>query len=147
MTAPVAAPAQTPDATLLSALCQDDYYECAAIDADEVLTVEAVLGKYEVIVTDDEILVLYLDDPEDIAVGSILPPSKGPTGDQAVVTDDESKAEPATEPATVAAQLVPAEPQHQMVVEPLDDVSTTGPSAQESVPFATPPVGDDATTE
>jgi hypothetical protein len=152
LAAPMAAAAQSPDVTLLTALCQDEYYEdtagqCATLYADELLTVEAVLGKYEVIVTDDEILVLNLDDPEDIAVGSILPPSVAPTGDQAVVTDDETKAGPATEQATVAAQLVLAEPQHQIAVEPLDDVSTTGPTARESVPLAATPVEDDATTE
>jgi hypothetical protein len=43
MTAPVAAPAQSPDVTLLTPLCQDDYYEdtagrCADIYASEVLT-------------------------------------------------------------------------------------------------------------
>jgi hypothetical protein len=152
LAAPMAAPTQSPDVTLLSALCQDDYYEdtagqCAAIYADEALTVEALLGRYEVIVTDDEIPVLNLDDPEDIAVGSILPPSQGPTREQAAVTDDESKTDPATGQARIAANLVPAEPQHKIAVEPQDDVSTTGPTAQESVPLAATPVEDDATIE
>jgi hypothetical protein len=101
MTAPVAAPAQSPDVTLLTALCQDDYYEdtagrCAAIYAGEVLTAEAVLEKYEVIVTDEE-FVVFLDDTEDTPVGSILPPGEGPTDQHAVVNDDESKAPPANE--------------------------------------------------
>jgi hypothetical protein len=114
MTAPVAAPAQSPDVTLLTALCQDDYYEdtagrCADIYAGEVLTVEAVLERYEVIVSDDEILVLNLDDPENMAVGSIHPRSEGPTDEHAVVTDDESKAQP--EQDTIAAKVVPARPQ------------------------------------
>jgi hypothetical protein len=64
----VAAPAPSPDVALLTALCQDDYYEdtagrCAAIYASEVLTAEAVLEKYEVIVTDDE-FVVFLETPK-----------------------------------------------------------------------------------
>jgi hypothetical protein len=49
--APVTAPPQSPDITLLIALCRDDYYEdtagrCTAISAGEVLMLEAVLEKY-----------------------------------------------------------------------------------------------------
>jgi hypothetical protein len=44
--------------TLLSALCSDDYYEdtaghCSAISAGEVFTLEAILEKYDAIVTRD----------------------------------------------------------------------------------------------
>jgi hypothetical protein len=75
LAASIAASGPSPDVTLLTALCQDDYYEdtagrCAAIYAGEVLTAEAVLEKYEVIVTDDE-FVVFLDDTEDTPVGSI----------------------------------------------------------------------------
>jgi hypothetical protein len=151
MTAPVAAPAQSPDVTLLTALCQDDYYEdtagrCAAIYAGEVLTVEAVLEKYEVIVTDDEFTV-FLDDTEDTPVGSILPRNEGPTDERAVVTDDESKAQPATEQDTIAAKVVPAEPQLETVDECVDDVAMTGPALQRSAPLAAAPAEDDTTTE
>jgi hypothetical protein len=151
LTAPLAAPALSPDIALLTALCQDDYYEdtagrCPSIYAGEVLTVEAVLEKYEVIVTDDE-FVVFLDDTEDTPVGSIHPRSEDPTGEHAVVTDDESKAQPATEQDTVAAKVVPAEPQLETADECVDDVSTTGPTAQRIAPLAAGPVEDDSTTE
>jgi hypothetical protein len=59
-----AAPAQSPDMSLLSALCSDDYYEdtagdCSTISAGEVFTLEAILKKYGAIITrdtDDEVL-------------------------------------------------------------------------------------------
>ena len=72
--APVASPAQSLDLSLLPALCSDDYYEdtagqCGAVSAGEVLTVEAILAKYGIIITrgtDDEVIVFYLDDLEDM---------------------------------------------------------------------------------
>src|SRR5207253_2271856 len=88
LTAPMAAPAPSPDTTLLTALCQDDYYEdtagrCASISADELLTVEAILELNGVaIVTDDELVAFF--DPEDTPVGSILPRNEAPTGEHAV---------------------------------------------------------------
>src|SRR5262249_51067518 len=111
---------------LLTTLCQDDYYEdtarrCASIYAGEVQTVEAVLEKYEVIVTDDEFMV-FLDDTEDTPVGSILPRDEGSTDEHAVVTDDESKAQPATEQDTVAVKVVPAEQQFETTDECKEDV-------------------------
>ena len=76
--APVASPAQSLDLSLLSALCSDDYYEdtagqCGAVSAGELLTVEAILKMYGVIITrdtDDKVIVI-LDDVEDLPVGSI----------------------------------------------------------------------------
>jgi hypothetical protein len=64
ISAPAAAPAQSPDMSLLSALCSDDYYEdtagdCSTISAGEVFTLEAILKKYGAIITrdtDDEVL-------------------------------------------------------------------------------------------
>ena len=148
---PVAAPAQSPDLSLMSALCSDDYYEdtagrCTSIYAGEVLTVEAILEKYEVIVTDDE-FVVFLDDTEDTTVGSILPRDEGSTDEHAVVTDDESKAQPATEQDTVAAMVVPAEQQFETTDECVEDVTTTGPTAQRSTPLAAGPIDDDTTIE
>jgi hypothetical protein len=147
---PMAAPALSPDVTLLTALCQDDYYEdtagrCAAIYAGEVLTAEAVLEKYEVIVTDDE-FVVFLDDTEDTPVGSILPRGEGPTDQHAVVNDDESKAPPAAEQDTVAAKVVPAESRLETAVECVDDVAMTGPAPQRSAPLAAA-LQDEPTTE
>jgi hypothetical protein len=151
LAAPMAAPAQSPDIALLTALCQDDYYEdtvgqCASIYAGEVLTVEADLEKYEVIVTDDELLVL-LDDAEDMLVGSIHSRSEGPTDEHAMVTDEESKAQPATEKDSVAAKVVPAEPQLEIADERVNDVAMTGPAPQRGTPLAAAPVEDGETTE
>ena len=54
--APVAASAQSLDLPLPSAQCTDDYYEdgdgkCDALSAGEVLTIEAILAKYGIIIT------------------------------------------------------------------------------------------------
>src|SRR5262245_63346845 len=94
--APVAASAQSLDLSLMSALCSDDYYEdttgqCGAISAAEVFTIEAILAKYGVIITDTdaEIIVLYLDDLEDMPVGSVLP-----RNEDAISTDEKADAEP-----------------------------------------------------
>src|SRR5262249_45527093 len=81
----------------MSALCSDDYYEdtagqCDAISAGEVLTIEAIMAKYGVVITgetDEDVIVLYLDDPEDTPVGSIHP-----RNEDAVATNS---AEPAKE--------------------------------------------------
>jgi hypothetical protein len=151
LTAPMAASAPSPEIALLTALCQDDYYEdtagrCASIYAGEVLTVEAVLEKYEVIVADDE-FVVFLDDIEDTPVGSILPRNEGPTDEHAVVTDDEFKIQPATEQDTAAAKVVPTEPQLETADECVDDIAMTGPATQRSAPLAAAPVEDEPTTE
>jgi hypothetical protein len=149
LTAPMAAPAPSPDATLLTALCQDDYYEdtagqCASISAGE-LTFEAILELNGVaIVTDDE-LVVFFDDPEDTPVGSILPRNEAPTDEHAVVTDDESKIQPAIEQDMVAARVVPTEPQLETVEECVEDPTTTGPTAQPIAPLAIGPVEEDST--
>ena len=150
MTAPVAAPAQSPDVDLLTALCQDDYYEdtacrCAAISAGELLTVEAILELNGVVIVKDDELVVFFNDPEDTPVGSILPRNEGSTDEQALVTDEESKIQPATE--TVAARVVPAEPQFETTDERVDDVTMTGPAPEWSTPLAAAPVEDEATTE
>ena len=76
---PMSSPAQALDLPLLSAQCTDDYYEdadgqCDALSAGEVLTIEAILARYGIIITgrtDDEIIALYLDDLDDMPVGSI----------------------------------------------------------------------------
>jgi hypothetical protein len=90
--APMAAPAPSPDLALLSALCQDDYYEdtagqCAAISAAASATLEDVLERYAAVITDDELAAL-LDDPEDMSVGSIRPRRESSAADHAVLTDD-----------------------------------------------------------
>jgi hypothetical protein len=152
LTAPMAAAAASPDIALLTALCQDDYYEdtagrCASISARELLTVEAILELNGVAIVKDDELVVFFDDREDTPVGSILPRNEGPTDERAVVTDDESKAQPATEQDTIAAKVVPAEPQLETVDECVDDVAMTGPALQRSAPLAAAPAEDDTTTE
>jgi hypothetical protein len=88
----MAAPVPSSDLVLLSALCQDDYYEdtagqCIAISAAASAALEEVLKQYAAAVTDDELAAL-LDDPEDMSVGSIRPRDDGPAADHAVSTDD-----------------------------------------------------------
>jgi len=55
---PLAAHAQTPDSSLLLALCQADYSEdaaaqCSAIYTGEVVTIEAILERYGAVVARD----------------------------------------------------------------------------------------------
>jgi len=75
---PTVSSAASPDLSLSPPLCSDDYYEdtageCGAVSAGEVLTIEAILAKYGVIVVDGGIIVLYFDDLDDMPVGSIQP--------------------------------------------------------------------------
>jgi hypothetical protein len=137
LTAPMAAPVPSPDIALLTALCQDDYYEdttgqCASISAGALLTVEAILELHGVAIVADDEIVVFLDDTEDAPVGSILPRNEGPTDEHAAVTDDESKIQLVTEQDTVVARVVPAEAQ--LETECVDDIAMTGPAPQRSAP-------------
>jgi hypothetical protein len=131
--APVASPAQSLDPSLLSALCSDDYYEdtagqCGAVSAGEILTVEAILKMYGVIITrdiDDEGIVFGLDDLEDMPVGTIEP-----RNEDAVLTDDKSNADPANERDTVASRIITVQPPLEIGGEDADDIITTGPTAR-----------------
>jgi hypothetical protein len=147
VSAPVAAPAHSLDLSLMSALCSDDYYEdtagqCGAITAGEVFTIEAILAKYGAIITDtdDELIVLYLDDLEDMPVGSVQP-----RNEDAASTDEKSNAEPANEQETIASKVVTVQPPPEVGGEAADDVTTTGPTARR-IPAAAEPV-DDRTIE
>jgi hypothetical protein len=147
--APVASSAQSHDLSLLSALCSDDYYEdtagqCGAVSAGEVLTIEAILAKYGVIITrdaDDEVIVFLFDDPEDMPVGSIRPQNE-----DAVLTDDKSNAEPANEQDTIASRVITVQPPFEIGGEAADDITTTGPTARR-IPAAAEPVDDNRTIE
>ena len=147
--APVASPAQLLDVSLLSALCSDDYYEdtagrCGAVSAGEILTVEAILKMYGVIITrdtDDEGIVFGLDDLEDMPVGSTQP-----RNEDAVLTDDKSNAEPANEQDTVASRIITVQPPLEIGGEDADDVTTTGPTTRR-IPAAAEPVDDNRTIE
>ena len=139
--APVASPAQSLDLPLLSAQCTDVYYEdadgqCDALSAGEVLTIEAILARYGIIITgrtDDEIIAFYLDDLDDMPVGSIRP-----RNEDAVPTDDDPSNEQLD---TIASRIIIVEPPFETGGEAADDITTTGPSAQ-SIPVAAEPVDD-----
>jgi len=133
---PTASSARAPDLSLSPPLCSDDYYEdtagqCGAVSAGEVLTIEAILAKYGVIVVDGEVIVLYFDELDDMPVGSIQP-----RNEDAVPTDD-----PANEPDTIASRIIIVDPPSEIDGEAADDIATTGPSAQ-SIPVAAEPVDD-----
>jgi hypothetical protein len=139
--APVASSAQSPDLSLSPPLCSDDYYEdtagqCGAVSTGEVLTIEAILAKYGVIVVDGEVIVLYFDDLDDTPVGSIQP-----RNEDAVATDEKANAEPADEQETIASKLVTVQPPLEIGGEAADDVATTGPTARR-IPAAAEPVED-----
>lgn len=125
--APVTASAQSADLILLSALCSDDYYEDTASRCGAVFTIEAILAKYGVTITDtdDEELVLYLDDLEDIPVGSIQL-----RNEDAVSTDEKSNAEPTNEQEPIASKVITLEPSLDVGRDAADDVAITGPTAR-----------------
>ena len=138
---PTGSPAQALDPPLLSAQCTDDYYEdadgqCDALSAGEVLTIEAILARYGIIITgrtDDEIIAFYLDDLDDMPVGSIRP-----RNEDAVPTDDEPSNEQLD---TIASRIIIVDQPSEAGGEAADDITTTGPSAQ-SIPVAAEPVDD-----
>ncbi len=141
--APVASPAQSLDLSLSPPLCSDDYYDdtagqCDAVSAGEVLTNEAILVKYGVIVVDGDVIALYFDDLDDVPVGSIRP-----RNEDAVPTDDE----PAIgQVDTIASRIIIVDPSSETGGEAGDEITTTGPSAQ-SIPVAAEPVDDNRTIE
>jgi len=145
--APVASSAQSLDPSLLSALCSDDYYEdttglCSSPAPPEVLpdvlTVEAIIEKYGVIVACDvndvSVIALLVDPDASLSVGSIHPRRESPIAEKAIVTEDEISTDPPSEPATIALPIV-TETQLRQNGEVADDVTTTGPTAR-SVPAA-----------
>jgi len=126
----------------MSALCSDDYYEDTAGQCGVILTIEAILEKYGVDIadTDEEVIVLYLDDLEDTPVGSILP-----RNEDAVSTDEKFAAEATDEQDTIASRVIVLEAPSAIGGEDADDVATTGPTARR-IPAAAEPV-DDRTVE
>jgi len=130
---PLAASAQ--NASLLSALCHDDYYEDTAGECDDILTVEAILEKYTVVIpgTNAGPATIFLVDPEDdITVGSIRPRDGSPAAEHTILKDDELGADPEAQEDTIASQIVAPAPQPENSVEGVDDVIATGPTAQRS---------------
>jgi hypothetical protein len=147
--APVASPAQSRDLPLPSAQCTDDYYEdadgqCDALSAGAVLTIEAILAKYGVVIigdTDEEVIGLYMDDLEDTPVASIQR-----RNEDAVATNEKANAEPADEQETIASKVVTVQPPLEIGGEAADDVATTGPTARR-MPAATEPVDENRSIE
>ena len=106
------------------------------LSAGEVLTIEAILARYGIIITgrtDDEVIALYLDDLDDTPVGSIQP-----RNEDAVPTDDDPSNEQLD---TIASRIIIVDPPSEIGGEAADDITTTGPSAQ-SIPVAAEPVDD-----
>ena len=138
---PVAAPAQSPDLSLMSALCSDDYYEDTAGQCGDISGggETFIFTKYGVVIsgdTDEEVIVLYLDDPEDTPVGSIQP-----RNEDAVLTEDKPNADPADKQETIVSRAIVLEAPSAIGGEAADDVATTGPTAR-SVPAAAEAVDD-----
>jgi hypothetical protein len=153
---PLAAPAQTPDSSPLTALCQDDCYEdtsgqCSAICAGGELTIEALLERYGAVLiardADEEIAGAFLADPEDIPVGSINPPSEIPAAEHAILTDENSGTDPTVELDTVASHIVTPETQLQTSAEGEDEIVVTGPIARRIPAVATEPIPDNLAVE
>src|SRR5262245_45979633 len=155
---PLAAPAQTLDSSLLTALCHDDYFEnaagrCSSISADEGLTVEAILEKYGAIVargTDEESAIFYLTDPEDVPVGSIQSGHESPDDEYAILRDDDSRVDSTIEQSTITAQIITTEPpiaKFDDAVLDADEVETSGPTAAHTPASTSVTVEDNQTIE
>ena len=136
---PLAASAQTLDSSLLSALCNDDYYEdtVGQCSAGEVLSVEAILEKYSALVkpdTGDDLADFLVPNPDDdVPVGSISPRIGTAPAEPAILTlpdDNYLDNEPAGERDAIASQITAPEPQLEKVAEhDEDDINITGPAA------------------
>jgi hypothetical protein len=133
---PLAAPAQTLDSSLLSALCNDDDYYEGQCSAGEVLSVESILEKYGAVVkpdTGDDLADFFVSDPDDVPVGSDSPRTGTPPAEPAILTlpdDNCLDNEPAGERDAIASQITAPEPQLEKVAEhDEEDITITGPAA------------------
>jgi hypothetical protein len=144
---PLAAPAQTPNSSLLTALCHNDYYEdtsgqCSAISAGDVLPIDVILERYGAVViardADEDIAGAFLADREETPIGSINPPSEIP---------ENSGTEPTVGVETVASHIVAPEAQLQTNAEGEDDIVATGPTVRRIPAVATEPIPDDMAVE
>jgi len=135
---PLAAPGQSPDTLLLTALCHDDYFEdtagqCKSLTAKEDLTIEAILAQHgEMISSDaDDESVFYLTDPEEVPVGAIQPRQVTPSDSTIAREDDDRTGYITKNENTVAAQIITIESPHEKreeVVAEADEVATNGPT-------------------
>ena len=140
---PTVSSAESPDLSLSPPLCSDDYYEdtagqCGAVSTGEVLTIEAILAKYGIIVVDGEVIVLYFDELDDMPVGSIQPRNEdaGPTDEKFEAAQQE----------TIMSRVVTPDAQSEIDVEAVDDITTTGPAARR-IPAAIGAPDDDRAIE
>jgi hypothetical protein len=123
----------------MSALCSDDYYEdtagqCGDISADGEIF---IFTKYGVVITgetDEDVIVLYLDDLEDTPVGSIQP-----RNEDAVATNS---AGPAKEQETIASRVIVLEAPSAIGGEATDDIEKTGLTTRSIPAAAAEPVED-----
>jgi hypothetical protein len=110
----------------------------------DVLTVEAIIEKYGVIVACDvndvSLIALLADSDASLSVGSIHPRRESPIAENPIVTEDQTNADPSSEPATIASPIV-TETQLRQNGEDADDVTTTGPT-ERRIPAAAEPVDD-----
>ncbi len=148
---PLAAPGQTQDPSILAAACNDDHCDDAIQgSAAEVFSIEAILEKYCAVVTrntEDEVAIVFLNDPEDMPVGSIEPPTEIPAAEHAIWTDDDLGANPAVEEGTIASQINTPEPQLEKVSEDANDIETTGPTTRPIPAVAAAPIDESPTIE
>ena len=118
--------ASAADPLLRSAFCSDDYYEDTAGQCGAFFTIEVILAKYGVTITDtdDEVIELCLDDIENTPVGSIQ------LRNEDAVSTDETNAEPTSEQETIASKVITLEPSLDVGRDAADDVAITGPTAR-----------------
>jgi len=148
---PLAAPAQTQDPSILAAVCNDDHCDDAIQgSAAEVFSIEAILEKYCAVATcntEDGVATVFLNDPEDVPVGSIEPPTEIPAAEHAIWTDDHLGANPVVEEGTIASQIVTPELQLEKVSEDANDIETTGPTTRPIPAVAAAPIDESPTIE
>ena len=148
---PLAAPAQTQDPSILAAVCNDDHCDDSIQgSAAEVFSIEAILDEYCAVVTcntEDEVATVFLNDPEDVPVGSIEPPTVIPAAEHAIWTDDDLCANRAVEEGTIASQIITPEPALEKVSEDANDIETTGPTTRPIPAVVAAPIGESPTIE
>ena len=143
----LAAPAQTQDPSILAAVCNDDHCDDANQgSAAEVFSIEAILEKYCAVVTrntEDEIAIVFLNDPEDMPVGNrqrkFLPRSmrSGLTMISAPIRRSKR--------TRLASQITTPEPQLEKVSEDANDIETTGPTTRPIPAVAAAPIDESPT--
>ena len=130
---PLSAPAQIFDSSLLSALCNDDYYEDTAghCSAGEVLSIADILQKYSAVTRDagterDELVQAFPSYPEDMR--SITPKTGPGPAERAILTLPDNDFGDVRD--TISSQVTMPQPQIAIVAEAADDIAITGPAVK-----------------